>query len=127
MPLPGGIIITGGTAKLKSLLQLAKFRLAMAEARTGTPLNIVSEYSLENYVAATGLIIKGMEYTESIIELRKKAQQAEAQNAKETTPANDSKESKDNKNGKEKKGGFMGFFKSMAGKLFNEPDDSNIK
>ena len=127
MPLPGGIIITGGTAKLKSLLQLAKFRLAMAEARTGTPLNIVSQYSLENYVAATGLIIKGMEYTESIIELRKKAQQAEAQTAKEASPANGNKASKDSKNGKEKKGGFMGFFKSMAGKIFNEPDDSNIK
>lgn len=131
----GGLVITGGTAKLKNLLQLAKFSLAI-EARTGTPLFTGPEYASECYATAIGLIIKGMEYTEDIIaRQRKKAEQANAEEQKKeggastgTTDAKGGKNGKDPKanNGKESSGGFRGLIKSIANKLFTEPDDSKM-
>ena len=131
----GGLVITGGTAKLKNLLQLAKFSLAI-EARTGTPLFTGPEYASECYATAIGLIIKGMEYTEDIIaRQRKKAEQANAEEQQKeggastgTTDAKGGKNGKDQKanNGKESSGGFRGLIKSIANKLFTEPDDSKM-
>ena len=134
-PLNGGLVITGGTAKLKNLLQLAKFSLAI-EARTGTPMTVGAEYGSETYATAIGLIIKGMEYTEDIIaRQKKKAEQANAeaqpnkeQGAQSSTADKKEANGKDSAKGndKENQKGFRGFIKSIANKLFTEPDDSKM-
>lgn len=133
-PINGGLVITGGTAKLKNLLQLAKFSLAI-EARTGVP-TIGAEYASETYATAIGLIIKGMEYTEDIIaRQKKKAEQAnaETQTSKENNAPSGSADKKAETgkeptkvNGKEKSKGLSGFIKSIANKLFTEPNDSKM-
>lgn len=130
--LSAGLVLTGGTSKLKSLVQLAKFRLSI-ETRTGTPLYINPEYSTEGYAAAVGLIIKGMEYTESILEQRRlkaeKEKAAEQQQTSQATKPDD--KAKDNSKAKTKddnddKGGIRGWFDSLIGKIFSEPNDSKM-
>ena len=132
--LGAGLVLTGGTTKLKSLLQLTKFRLAI-ETRIGIPMINKQEFATESYASAVGLIIKGCQDTEDRIERQRIKQEREAaagQQQQSSQPNNQDKNSKakDDKNndkGNSKQGGGIGgFFQKIANKLFSEPDDSKM-
>ncbi len=132
--LGAGLVLTGGTTKLKSLLQLTKFRLAI-ETRIGIPMINKQEFATESYASAVGLIIKGCQDTEDRIERQRNKQEraaAAGQQQQSSQPNNQDKNSKakDDKNkdkGNSKQGGgFGGFLQKIASKIFSEPNDSKM-
>lgn len=124
--LAGGIVFTGGTAKLKNILQLAKFCLGI-EARKGIPLNVPPEYAYENYSAAVGLIYRGMEYYEELMERKRKEAEKQKQAATEqNTDKNKEPKGKEPKGKDNSQGGISGFFRRLTDKIFSDPDDSKM-
>ncbi len=130
--LDAGLVLTGGTTKLKSLLQLTKFRLAI-ETRIGIPMINKQEFATECYASAVGLIIKGCQDTEDRIELKRIKQEREAaanqQQQSQTNNQDKNNKAKDDKKDKgnsKQGGGIGGFFQKIANKLFSEPDDSKM-
>ncbi|MBR6278282.1 MAG: cell division protein FtsA [Bacteroidales bacterium] len=121
--LPAGVVLTGGSALMKNISQLTRFRLGVENVRIG---GVRTEYlssggdntQTVKYSAAVGLLIKGSEYYDRLDKMKKMAEEKRVQNPdapsgggkKDSTPSSDKKVEET----KEKSGGFWNKIKSFA-------------
>ncbi|MCQ2974507.1 MAG: cell division protein FtsA [Bacteroidales bacterium] len=118
--LSAGIVVTGGSASLKNIAQLIKFRLGL-DVRIGFPNNSNNIINSPKYSTAYGLIIKGFEYVDNYIKIRKKEEESKKTLDNQHNNNNKNKDKKEETTNKSSS--ISTFFKKIANNFFKEPDD----
>ncbi len=121
------VVLTGGGAKLTNINQLVKYRLGRA-VRIGHPrdLSMDGKYLAgEEYSAIVGMLIKGFEYVEQVMERQSDmAKQSGSKGADGSQQKTDKSEA--GKSEKKKEGGFFSKLKNFANSFFEDPEDHTM-
>jgi len=134
--LPAGVVLTGGSALMKNISQLTRFRLGVENVRIGGVrndiLNSRDAESTAKYSAAAGLLVKGAEYYERLDKMKKQqASETAPQNpgavsggGKKDTPPSDSTKAQEPE--KTPKRSFWDKVKAFAKDFIEDPEGSKV-